>query len=203
MTAVRSGATRPPSAHAALAHPARQQRSQRTQDRILDAAQLLLAESGLEATTVPAIAERAGVSVGSIYRRFPDKDAVLRAVITRFMTRVSDNNEKALDPARWKNTPADVIGRIFVTSSARSYRRHAGLLRALEAFARGQASPEFRAVIEEFNVDTLHRVGELLAGHRAEMDHPDPPAGARFALLAIVAVLRFQMQSEGRGEDAR
>ena len=185
MTAIRSGATGPPSAHAALAHPARQQRSQRTQDR------------GLEAATVPAIAERAGVSVGSIYRRFPDKDAVLRAVITRFMTRVSGNNAKALDPARWTRTPADVIGRIFVSSSARSYRRHAGLLKALEEFARGYADPVFRAQIDDFNLDTMRRASELLAAHRAEMDHPDPPAGARFAMLAIVAVLRFLMLSEG------
>ena len=42
--------------------------------RLLSATEALLEHGGLEAATVPAIAKAAGLSVGVVYRRFPDKD---------------------------------------------------------------------------------------------------------------------------------
>jgi AcrR family transcriptional regulator len=67
--------------HSAKVNPleAKQARSRLTLHRLLSAAEALLEHGGLEAATVPAIAETAGVSVGVVYRRFPDKDA--RAII--------------------------------------------------------------------------------------------------------------------------
>ena len=50
--------------------PARQPRSLLTQERILAAAQSLLAEGDVEAITMERIAERAHVSIGAIYKRF-------------------------------------------------------------------------------------------------------------------------------------
>ncbi|MFI7699502.1 TetR/AcrR family transcriptional regulator [Nonomuraea sp. NPDC049480] len=60
--------------------PAQQARSQLTQKRILEAGTALLEEGGTEALTVAAVASRAGVSVGSVYRRFGDKDRLLAAL---------------------------------------------------------------------------------------------------------------------------
>lgn len=51
-----------------------QDRSRRTVDRILTAADVLIAEHG-SAVTTTAIASEAGVSVGALYRFFPDKHA--------------------------------------------------------------------------------------------------------------------------------
>lgn len=55
----------------------RQIRSQRRVEKILDAAAAVFAESGFEATTTNAIAERAEVSIGSVYQFFPNKAALL------------------------------------------------------------------------------------------------------------------------------
>ncbi len=52
-------------------------------DAILDAGQALFAAHGLEATTIEAIAEAAGVSKGTVYRNFNDKVAILGAIIDR------------------------------------------------------------------------------------------------------------------------
>src|SRR3954447_19420969 len=73
-----------------------QARSRRTLLLLLSAAEELLEEKGLDAATVPAIAERAGVSVGVVYRRFPDKDALLRAVYIRFFGRLGEGNDNNL-----------------------------------------------------------------------------------------------------------
>ena len=55
----------------------------RVRDRILDAAQVLLARKGIRATTVSEVAEQAGVSRAWLYRHFPDKSALLGAAIVR------------------------------------------------------------------------------------------------------------------------
>ena len=62
------------------ATPPKQERSLQTLNRLLDAAENVLEEEGLDAATVPKIARRAGVSVGVVYRRFPNKDALIRGV---------------------------------------------------------------------------------------------------------------------------
>lgn len=61
-----------------------QSRSQLRVDLILDTAADLFARLGYENTSTNAVAERAGISIGSLYRYFPDKDAILRALARRY-----------------------------------------------------------------------------------------------------------------------
>ncbi|MDB4952732.1 MAG: TetR family transcriptional regulator [Myxococcales bacterium] len=49
-------------------------------DAILDATEAVAVESGLEAATISAIAERAGVAVGTLYNYFPDREGILSAL---------------------------------------------------------------------------------------------------------------------------
>src|SRR5262245_60052966 len=58
-----------------------QQRSRATVDAIVIAAAEIFERSGYEETTTDAIAERAGVSVGTLYQYFPTKDALLRKLV--------------------------------------------------------------------------------------------------------------------------
>ncbi|GLZ36381.1 TetR/AcrR family transcriptional regulator [Actinokineospora sp. NBRC 105648] len=60
-----------------------QYRASRQIERILDAAARVVAEKGLAATTTADIAKAAAVSIGSVYRYFPDKIAVMKAVVER------------------------------------------------------------------------------------------------------------------------
>jgi len=61
-----------------------QSRSQQRVDSILDTAAELFTEVGYETATTNAIAERAGISIGTLYRYFSDKDAILRGLATRY-----------------------------------------------------------------------------------------------------------------------
>ncbi|MGW3562394.1 TetR/AcrR family transcriptional regulator [Streptomyces sp. NPDC000941] len=58
----------------------RQERSQETYDAIVEAAAQLFERDGYAKATTNRIAERAGVSVGSLYQYFPNKDALLYAI---------------------------------------------------------------------------------------------------------------------------
>jgi AcrR family transcriptional regulator len=45
---------------------------------------LVLVTSGYEGTTTKAVAERAGVSIGSLYQYFPSKEALVAMMLERF-----------------------------------------------------------------------------------------------------------------------
>jgi AcrR family transcriptional regulator len=62
-----------------------QSRSRATYERILDAAETEIGELGLAGAGTRGIAARAGVSVGALYRFFPDKDAVADALARRYL----------------------------------------------------------------------------------------------------------------------
>ncbi|MFE6365797.1 TetR/AcrR family transcriptional regulator [Streptomyces sp. NPDC057806] len=62
-----------------------QARSAATLARILRAAEELASEAGLEELTIAGVAERAGVSVGSIYRRFEGKEQLITALADRML----------------------------------------------------------------------------------------------------------------------
>ena len=60
-----------------------QSRSTATVNAVLEAAARILERRGFEGYTTNAVAERAGVSIGSLYQYFPSKDAVTVALIER------------------------------------------------------------------------------------------------------------------------
>jgi AcrR family transcriptional regulator len=84
----------------------RQARSAETVDRILDAAELVLYRQGVDATTTQDIASSADISVGRLYYWFPDKDAVVRAVIERSAQLVRVFLEEAIVNTPDRTTPA-------------------------------------------------------------------------------------------------
>jgi len=63
----------------------RQERSRQTVEAILIAAAQVFERRGYAAGTTDAIAARAGVSVGSVYQYFPNKDAILVALVERHL----------------------------------------------------------------------------------------------------------------------
>ncbi|MFM0644283.1 TetR/AcrR family transcriptional regulator [Paraburkholderia bryophila] len=60
-----------------------QRRSAQTVEAVLEAAARILETQGLVACTTNAVAERAGVSIGSLYQYFPNRDALTVALIER------------------------------------------------------------------------------------------------------------------------
>ncbi len=67
----------------------RQKRSREMVSRLLDATAATIAERGLIDATTNHIAERAGVSIGSLYQYFPDKESMVEALLERMAAEVS------------------------------------------------------------------------------------------------------------------
>lgn len=68
-----------------------QDRSTRRVGAFLEAAETLLAELGFEATTMTAIAERAGSSIGALYSYFPDKKSIALALLDAYSAQIEEH----------------------------------------------------------------------------------------------------------------
>ena len=73
----------------------RQARAQHTVHAIIEAAARILEEQGHGGFTTNAVAELAGASIGTLYQYFPDKDALLGALIARETSRLVEEVEAA------------------------------------------------------------------------------------------------------------
>jgi AcrR family transcriptional regulator len=78
-----------------------QERSQHTVQRVLDAAGSLLEQMPLEDVTTTRIATEAGLSIGALYRFFPDKQTIIDAIAVRhveqFRASLEESVMKVLD----------------------------------------------------------------------------------------------------------
>ena len=68
-----------------------QERAARTHQLFLDTAERLFVEVGYDAMTMTAVAERAGTSIGALYRWFPDKTAVAAALLARYAVEIEQH----------------------------------------------------------------------------------------------------------------
>lgn len=67
---------------------AKQARSMESVQRVLDAADAILRRDGPAAVTTPAIAAESGVSVGALYRYFPNKEAIILALYEERLAKI-------------------------------------------------------------------------------------------------------------------
>ncbi|ASW01611.1 TetR/AcrR family transcriptional regulator [Paraburkholderia aromaticivorans] len=110
-----------------------QARSQATVDAIFDATiQVLLAE-GLQRLTTIRVAERAGVSVGTLYQYFPQKQALLFAVLQRHLERVVSATEAAAGSAH--NATLSAMVKAVVAAFVKAKTENLDESRALYAVA--------------------------------------------------------------------
>src|SRR5215213_715255 len=72
--------------------------AQRNRERILAAARKLFAERGIDAT-LDDVAARAGVGVGTVYRRYPNKDALLDELFEERIAELAALAEASLSDA--------------------------------------------------------------------------------------------------------
>jgi len=67
----------------------RQSRSQATVDTLLEATARVLVRDGFDGLTTNTVAHQAGVSIGSLYQYFPNKEALVAALIERHIEKMN------------------------------------------------------------------------------------------------------------------
>lgn len=79
-----------------------QARAEVTVEAIFEATIQILLSHGADRLTTTRVAERAGVSVGTLYQYFPNKQSLLFAVLEEHLKKVAEAVEAACDQARHK-----------------------------------------------------------------------------------------------------
>jgi AcrR family transcriptional regulator len=179
--------------------PAKQARSRKSLERLLDAAEEVLKKHGLDGATVPRIAAQAGLSPGSVYRRFPDKDALLRAVVLRYHTRIAEKSRANLGRAElWKGTSLRQKAYIAILSTIAAHQAHAGLLRPLYQLCQRHPDFAFRRRAFQLEMGNFRQVVKLFLEHRDEIHHPDPELAITFGLLLVAFTMREHLMDTGK-----
>jgi AcrR family transcriptional regulator len=167
--------------------PPVQARSRATFDRLLDAAEELLTEAGLEGMSMAQVAARADSSVGALYTRVPDKAALVRAVQLRILDRQLAAMTAVAGDERLAAAPLDEVVERFVTAIVTQVDAHARVVRAfLVQGVRDQ-------VMRERVAAGLERLTQLLAGllqGRPEVAHPDTELAADVIVRTTTGALQ-------------
>ncbi|WP_185740453.1 TetR/AcrR family transcriptional regulator [Homoserinimonas aerilata] len=101
-----------------------QARSTARLTRLLDSAAEVIEEIGYERLTTAMVAERAGASIGTVYRYFPDRIAVLQSLSARFVGEYIDEVGAALQNPKLSGW-ADAVDAVIDVSVA-SFRSKPG-----------------------------------------------------------------------------
>jgi AcrR family transcriptional regulator len=124
--------TDPVSADSLVRARAQQARSRATLERILISAGESFDEVGVEAATMDGIARRAGVSIGSVYRFFEDKQALTTTLADRWQARCSEVFAKLYTPESYARD-ADAVIDDFIALLEQFLREFAGARALLSA----------------------------------------------------------------------
>lgn len=141
-----------------------QERSRRTVERILEATARVLERDGERGATTNRIAREAGVSPGSLYQYFADRDELLLEVSRRFVARFEDELLPVLRAAT-RDDPLTAIGRVL-NAIVDALETQAPLLRPLVARTSGDHQEEVTRAIRARVTDFVF---QTLAVHRPDL----------------------------------
>lgn len=159
-----------------------QERSRRTLARLISATAITLMEGGLEAATVPRIAEAADVSPATVYRRFKDKRDLLRVAILHVLESSNVQNRVHLAKQLTHPTLAGAARRLIELNFAQ-FRKNGQFMAALKQFLEADDDPQFVKDARQALNANLDLVVNILLGYRREIAHPAPERALRIAVL--------------------
>jgi AcrR family transcriptional regulator len=142
-----------------------QERGERRVTELLDAAADVLSEVGYESATMKAIAKRASASIGAVYQYFPNKEALVRALRSRY----SDELEQ-----RWTNLEEATaslsvkqLAQRFVDVMVRFMEEHPAYIKILDVPAGYKRDPKARDHLRERIADVFRARRPTLSSEQA------------------------------------
>ena len=171
-------------------HPPRQARSRETLRRLLDAAEAVMLKHGVEGTTLPRIARHARVAPATVYRRFRNKDALMRAVFRRFNERSSRAVREQFDADKLRQIGIVPFATQVVQGMVQGFRANAALSRAAVLYAEKNPKVDFIRKSGESEGQSFQRMVDTFMLWRDEIRQPNPEQAIRLGFLVVASILR-------------
>ena len=134
-----------------------QRRARATVASLLDAAAAVVVDRGVSGAGTGKIAAAAGVSVGALYEYFPNKDALLAALVARRLEEIAVDRRLALDAASADAADAVVTALVRAELAARTGA-------PLDSALFGAVPPSAQAAVEDAEARLAELVTERLLG---------------------------------------
>jgi AcrR family transcriptional regulator len=176
-----------------------QARSRATVEALLEAAARVFETRGYAGATTNRIAERAGVSIGSLYEYFPNKDALLVALMERHIAEgeaiLNEAGAEALRPERPLRAGLEQLVGAMIALHVRERRLHRVLFEEVPVPTR------VRCRLEEVEGRVRQRLADFLRDHE-EVTAPDPELAAAILVQTVEALThRLVVHDEGEAEE--
>jgi len=179
--------------------PPRQERSRETVRAILEAAARVFEEQGVAGATTDRIAERAGVSIGSLYQYFPSKEAILATLGRCHLLAGWETLAPALAALEDETSLERALPRLVhhvVALNAGRARLHRIL------FEDGARDPELVRMLVTVRDEACGRIARTIAA-RGAAPGADPALAARLVFDAAMALAHgFALDTSAGGDAA-
>lgn len=175
-----------------------QARSQQRVEEILQAASDLLVEKGYEGLSTSAIAGRAGISVGSLYQFFANKEAVLQALAQKYLEKIAVLNGEVFTPdAVYVPTPVlfartvDIL--VAFTEQYKGFH---------QLFTMPWILPELQAVANASTSEMIAEIQKIFMGKAPHLSTEETHVAAQVLMHMIQGVLPLVETADPAQRDA-
>lgn len=149
-------------------------------EKVLESATWLFGYYGFEKTTVDDIAERAGVSKGSVYLEFPNKESILVAVVQQFTHRELERINELVKNC--KQPYLDVLHKLLLGHVMSYWDIASGQLHSPDVIA--SANPVIMAEVLNFQSAIFLQIAYLFEKAAANKEIPKKKSGNDYLHLA-------------------
>jgi len=150
---------------------------------LLNTAESLFAEMGYEAATTNLIAARAGMSIGSLYQFFPNKEAILDGLVESYIANMRAQLDATLAPEIVRDMPITAIVSQLIDGITAFKASHAGFDMI---FTSSSVPVQQSIAVQRMHEEIVGRVDALLAGRFPGLD----PQRRRIGAVVGVAIVK-------------
>ena len=158
-----------------------QARSRETIEKILGAAEELAASEGAEAVQVRRIASSASLPIGSIYLYFPNREAILRAIIDRYHARIDADFAAKLEGIQSREELLEVVDTAVV--------QYAQFIRDTPSFLNIWTGSSATRLLSDLSIEDSRRTAEILYHAARPYISQEQAQNAHAGLLICVDII--------------
>jgi AcrR family transcriptional regulator len=141
-----------------------------TRESLLDAAESLFSEHGIQAASLRAITQRAGANLAAVHYHFGSKEGLVRAVFSRRLKPLNEERLRLLDACDLEGSPEDAVEQVLNAFLAPLLRAARETPEGARGFARlmgrafSEPNEEVRTMVSEELAETVRRFLAALGG---------------------------------------
>lgn len=169
-----------------------QERSARRLAAFLDAAAELFAELGYDATTMTAVAERSGSSIGALYNYFPDKQAIALTLLNAYAQELEAHWKPLMEQAA--NLTHHEFANLFIERITDLARKRPAYLSLLAAPVQLRRDPAAKRALRVTIANAFRAKNPSLSDEQSIL-------AANVTLQLTRGLLRLYTEAEPKGKD--